>query len=63
MEHPHFQMLTDAEYHFYGWYYLEIALVRHGGNRIANLYFDAGRGYCKEDSIFIPQIAGDQLVK
>jgi glycosyltransferase involved in cell wall biosynthesis len=28
--------------------------VRHGGNRIAKLYVDRGRGHVDEDSIFIP---------
>lgn len=37
-----------------GWFLLEAALVRHGGNRIAKLYVDAGRGYIENDSIFIP---------
>jgi len=51
---PYFQIMTDAPDQFPGWYYFEMSLVRHGGNRIATLYVDAGRGYCKEDSVFVP---------
>lgn len=51
---PCFQIISDSSHSAAGWYLLEAALVRHGGNRIAKLYLDLGRGYCDEDSIFIP---------
>ena len=53
-EHPRFQLITQSSGLSAGWFYLEAALVRHDGNRIAKLYVDRGRGYLDEDSIFIP---------
>ena len=53
-DHPCFQLTAESFPQSAGWFYLEVALVRHGGNRIAKLYLDHGHGYCEEDSIFIP---------
>ncbi len=51
--HPCFAMIFDPT-KLGGWYYLECALVRHGGNRNAKIYLDLGNGYNEEDTIFIP---------
>ena len=51
---PCFQVVADHSITVPGWYLLEAALVRHGGNRIARLYVDRGRGFIDDDSIFIP---------
>ena len=53
-EHSYFQIYAECTHQSAGWFYLEAALVRHGGNRIAKIYTDLGRGYCEEDSVFIP---------
>jgi len=37
-----------------GWYYLEAALTRHTGNRVARLYFDLGDGVGAASHIPIP---------
>lgn len=37
-----------------GWYYLEAALTRHSGNRVAKIYFDQGRGLSERNSVFVP---------
>ncbi len=52
--HPCFQLVNESSFPAPGWYLLEAVLVRHGGNRIAKLYVDLGRGYCEDDSIYIP---------
>jgi GT2 family glycosyltransferase len=52
--HPCFLLVAEPSQPAAGWYLLEAALVRHGGNRIAKLYVDIGRGYIEDDSIFIP---------
>ncbi|MHB1656202.1 MAG: hypothetical protein ACYCSZ_07585 [Burkholderiales bacterium] len=43
-DHPCFQLTPELVAQSAGWFYLEAALVRHGGNRIAKLYVDLGRG-------------------
>lgn len=53
-DHPCFQLIPESSPPSAGWFMLEAALVRHGGNRIAKLYVDRGHGYCEDDSIFIP---------
>ncbi len=53
-DHPCFQLAAETTPQSAGWFYLEAALVRHGGNRIAKIYTDLGRGYCEDDSIFVP---------
>jgi len=53
-DHPCFQLIAESSPPTGDWFYLEAALIRHGGNRIAKLYVDRGRGYVEEDSIFIP---------
>jgi len=40
--HPCFQLIAESSRPAAGWFLLEAALVRHGGNRIAKLYVDAG---------------------
>ena len=50
----YFQLYAECQEQSAGWFYIEAVLVRHGGNRIAKIYTDLGRGYCEEDSIFIP---------
>lgn len=52
--HPCFLLVAEPSQPAAGWYLLEAALVRHGGNRIAKLYIDQGHGYREDDSIFIP---------
>jgi len=54
VNHPCFQINAGSTHQSAGWFYLEVALVRHGGNRIAKLYLDLGHGYSEQDSIFIP---------
>lgn len=51
---PCFQINADLTNQSAGWFYLEVAVVRNGGNRIAKLYVDQGRGYSEDDNIFIP---------
>jgi O-antigen biosynthesis protein len=51
---PQFKLEFEGVEQIHGWFYLEAALVRHSGNRIAKIYFDNGRGYNEADSIFIP---------
>ena len=53
-ENAYFQIYAESTRQSAGWFYLEVALVRHGGNRIAKIYTDLGRGFCEQDSIFIP---------
>ncbi|BBP00759.1 glycosyltransferase family 2 protein [Sulfuriferula nivalis] len=53
-DHPCFQLIPESPPPSAGWFLLEAALVRHGGNRIAKLYVDLGCGYIEDDSIFIP---------
>ncbi len=53
-DHPCFQLIPESSSPSAGWFYLEAALVRHGGNRIAKLYVNRGCGPIDEDSIFIP---------
>lgn len=53
-DHACIQLIAESSSPIGGWFYLEAALVRHGGNRIATLLIDRGRGYVNEDSIFIP---------
>ena len=50
---PCFELKAELAAQSAGWFYLEAAVVRHGGNRIAKLYVDRGNGYCEDDSIFI----------
>jgi glycosyltransferase involved in cell wall biosynthesis len=52
-EHSYFQLYAESTQQSAGWFYLEAVLVR-GSNRIAKIYTDLGRGYCEQDSIFIP---------
>jgi glycosyltransferase involved in cell wall biosynthesis len=37
-----------------GWYYLEAALTRPNGDRVAKIYLDLGKGFSENSSIFIP---------
>lgn len=37
-----------------GWHYLESALTRHNGDRVAKLYLDCGSSYIESKSIFVP---------
>jgi O-antigen biosynthesis protein len=53
-ESAYFQIYAESTQQSAGWFYLEVVLVRHGGNRIAKIYTDLGRGFCEQDSIFIP---------
>ena len=52
-ENSYFQIYAESTQQSAGWFYLEAILVR-GSNQIAKIYTDLGRGYCEEDSIFIP---------
>lgn len=51
---PAFSLYLKDDAPKQGWYYLEAALTRHNGDRIAKLYIDCGNGYREIDAIFIP---------
>ena len=51
---PFFRLMFESHTKSRGWFYLEAALVRHNGSRVARLYFDLGHGFNDSDSIFIP---------
>lgn len=51
---PNFTLIFDENKTTAGWFYLEAALTRHNGNRIAKIYFDLGTGFSEQNSIFIP---------
>jgi len=49
---PKFSMKWGSARFKSGWYYLEAALTRHTGNRVARLYFNLGKG--AGDTSFVP---------
>lgn len=49
-----FKLIFNNKNTISGWFYLEAALVRHNGNRIAKLYVDIGDGVTEANSIFVP---------
>ena len=51
---PLFQLIFEPTTVPNGWIYLEAALVRHNGNRVARLYYNLGQGFNESDSIFVP---------
>lgn len=51
---PEFKLHLKGDSPKQGWYYVEAALTRHNGDRIAKIYVDCGKGYREIDAIFIP---------
>lgn len=51
---PFFQLIFGSTIIPSGWFYLEAALARHNGNRVARLYYNLGQGFNESHSVFVP---------
>lgn len=51
---PCFKLIFESNTRPHGWFYLEAALTRHNGSRLAKLYYNRGSGFNDTVSITIP---------